>query len=59
MLPEVLSVCAQLVTAVYDATRAGKASVHFPMEEVQLSAGGACFAVVDSGIKVGDIYWKC
>lgn len=55
MLPEVLSVCAQLVTAVYDALKSSKAKVHFPGEEVQLTQGGACFSVIDSGIKVRHI----
>ncbi len=50
--PEVLSVCAQLLASIYDAMRAGKGVAHLHTEEVQLHAEGACFAVIDTGIKV-------
>ncbi len=50
--PQVLSVCAQLMAAIYDAMRASKGAVLLHTEEVQLQAEGACFAVIDTGIKV-------
>ncbi|XP_023931015.1 dynein beta chain, ciliary-like [Lingula anatina] len=49
--PTVLSVCAQLLTAVHDALRAQKTTINLGAEELPLNPQGACFALIDSSIK--------
>ena len=48
----VLSVLAQLLSTVNTALRSGKTSVTLQTEELTLQDGGACFGVIDSGVKV-------
>ncbi|KAL5020323.1 hypothetical protein ScPMuIL_003215 [Solemya velum] len=49
--PSVLSVFAQLLSAVMDALRAKKAAVHLQSDDVQLNPQGACFALLESTIR--------
>lgn len=52
LAPAVLSVFAQLMSAVMEALKAGKAAVHLQSDDIQLSPSGACFALLDSALKV-------
>ncbi|CAH1797693.1 unnamed protein product [Owenia fusiformis] len=49
--PAVLSVCAQYLSTVLDAIKAGKANVIISTEEVSLSLTGACFATIETSLK--------
>ncbi|XP_062584099.1 dynein axonemal heavy chain 17-like [Saccostrea cucullata] len=51
LAPAVLSVFAQLMSAVMEALKAGKAAVHLQSDDIQLSPSGACFALLDSALK--------
>ncbi len=50
--PETLSVLSQMLSAIQNAQRGGKAHFHLHSEELQLSPDAACFAVLDSALKV-------
>eukprot|EP00105_Crassostrea_gigas_P044993 XP_019929141.1 PREDICTED: dynein beta chain, ciliary isoform X4 [Crassostrea gigas] len=52
LAPAVLSVFAQLMSAVMEALKAGKAAVHLQSDDIQLNPSGACFALLDSALKV-------
>ncbi|XP_069115919.1 uncharacterized protein [Argopecten irradians] len=52
LTPAVLSVYAQLISAVMGALRAGKAAVHLQSDDIQLNPAGACFALTDSAVQV-------
>ncbi|XP_056010102.1 uncharacterized protein LOC125667097 [Ostrea edulis] len=52
LAPAVLSVFAQLMSSVMEALKAGKAAVHLQSDDIQLSPSGACFALLDSALKV-------
>lgn len=40
------------MSAVMEALKAGKAAVHLQSDDIQLNPSGACFALLDSALKV-------
>lgn len=48
--PAVVTVLASLLSTVMEGLRQGKTAVHLESEDIQLSASGACFALLDTAI---------
>ena len=49
---DVLSVFANLLSTAFDAMKAGQSTANVAGEELPVVAGAACFAIIDSALKV-------